>query len=88
MKGNGKREEALENIDKALQLLSEVQNFVLLWRAYSLKWELLEGRDGAKEALERAVSIIRDIEAELGSHELREGFLGKEDIKKLLTVAE
>ncbi len=84
---NGRRLEALEDVDKALELLSEVKNFVLLWRAYALKWKLLEGRDEAREALEKAVSIIRDIEAELGSQELREGFLDKEDVRELLAAA-
>jgi diguanylate cyclase (GGDEF)-like protein len=87
LKEKGKRQQALENVEKALKLLSEVQNFVLLWRAYALKWEILEGRNEAKEALEKAVSIIRKIEAELGSQELREGFLDKEEVKQLLSLA-
>lgn len=82
----GKREAALEKVEEALEFLLEVQNFVLLWKAYALKWELLGDCNGAKEAREKAVSIIRDIEAELGSRELREGFLDKKDVKELLSI--
>jgi diguanylate cyclase (GGDEF)-like protein len=83
----GDRKAALDKIDEALAHLPLAHNVFLLWQAYALKWSLCRDRSDGKEALESAVTIIREIETDLENPEIRDSFLNLPEVKSLLSAA-
>jgi diguanylate cyclase (GGDEF)-like protein len=77
-----------ESLGKLFDLLPVVQDVFFSLRAYSLKWQVLKDREGGKEALARAVAIVRDVVSGLDSRETRESFLNRSDIIDLLNNAD
>jgi diguanylate cyclase (GGDEF)-like protein len=80
----GKLPEAKVEIEKLFGLLQEVQNIFLSLQAQTLRWEISKDSDEGREALENAISIVRDIEMELESKELKDSFLNRKEIVNLL----
>ncbi len=83
----GELEGAEVEIAKLFELLREVQNIFLSLQVQTLRWEISRDSDEGREALANAVSIVRDIEVELDSKELKDSFLNKEEIVDLLSSA-
>ncbi len=84
----GDEVKARESLGRLFELLPAVQDFIFSLKAYSLKWQILKDREDGKEALARAIAVIRDIESGIESRETKEGFLNRLDIIDLLNHAD
>lgn len=82
LEARGRNPEALEALSRSLEGLSRVQNSFLLLKVYALLWKLDPGGDPA--GLEKANALIRRVEGELGSQELRESFRRKSEVALIL----
>jgi diguanylate cyclase (GGDEF)-like protein len=85
LRADGDREGALAKLEEALDALPEAHNPILLWQAWALKADLAEGAE-ACDARRRAIEIVREIEAGLGSTELKESFRNLESVRSLLAA--
>jgi Flp pilus assembly protein TadD len=86
----GESDNAMKNIGEAITILEEVGNPRQLWQAHSSlasAFHKLGRSSEAKDQWGAASAVIRDLANGISDRELKEGFLGAEPIREILSKA-